>query len=67
MLKYWVYESDLSALEVKVSGEPRSKFRVALWQLALEAEDSGVAEKILDAGCVTGGRVNRLVEGLTGN
>ncbi|KAI3741449.1 hypothetical protein L1987_59123 [Smallanthus sonchifolius] len=61
-----VFEKDLSA----VRGEGRHRGPIQLLSSALGILvdiDRGVADQIMDAGCVTGNRVNGLADGLSGN
>ncbi|CAM6090561.1 unnamed protein product [Calypogeia fissa] len=61
-----VFERDLST--VRGEGQYRGPIQIQSNALAaLEAIDGGVAEQILDIGCVTGDRINGLVDGLTGS
>ncbi|XP_061356894.1 zeaxanthin epoxidase, chloroplastic-like isoform X2 [Gastrolobium bilobum] len=60
-----VFEKDLSA----VRGEGRHRGPIQLLSSALavlEAIDQSVAEQIMEAGCVTGNRINGLADGLSG-
>jgi len=61
-----VFEKDLSA--VKGEGKHRGPIQIQSNALAaLQAIDGGVAEEIMESGCVTGDRVNGLVDGLSGS
>ncbi|XP_010666612.2 zeaxanthin epoxidase, chloroplastic [Beta vulgaris subsp. vulgaris] len=61
-----VFEKDLSA--IRGEGKYRGPIQVQSNALAaLEAIDMDVAEKVMDAGCVTGDRINGLVDGISGN
>ncbi|XP_065873746.1 zeaxanthin epoxidase, chloroplastic [Euphorbia lathyris] len=61
-----VFEKDLSA--VRGEGQYRGPIQIQSNALAaLEAIDLGVAEEVLNAGCVTGDRINGLVDGVSGN
>ncbi|KNA17670.1 hypothetical protein SOVF_077800 [Spinacia oleracea] len=61
-----VFEKDLSA--IRGEGKYRGPIQVQSNALAaLEAIDMDVAEKVLAAGCVTGDRINGLVDGVSGN
>ncbi|WCJ31140.1 Zeaxanthin epoxidase chloroplastic [Euphorbia peplus] len=61
-----VFERDLSA--VRGEGQYRGPIQIQSNALAaLEAIDLGVAEEVLSAGCVTGDRINGLVDGVSGN
>lgn len=61
-----VFEKDLSA--VKGEGKHRGPIQIQSNALAaLQAIDCGVAEEIMESGCVTGDRVNGLVDGLSGS
>lgn len=60
-----VFEKDLSA----VRGEGRHRGPIQLLSSALavlEAIDENVAKQIMEAGCVTGDRINGLADGLSG-
>uniref|UniRef100_A0A0C9S4T5 Zeaxanthin epoxidase, chloroplastic n=1 Tax=Wollemia nobilis TaxID=56998 RepID=A0A0C9S4T5_9CONI len=60
-----VFERDLSA--VRGEGQYRGPIQIQSNALgALEAVDADVADKIMENGCVTGDRINGLVDGLTG-
>ncbi|KAJ7526453.1 hypothetical protein O6H91_16G007200 [Diphasiastrum complanatum] len=60
-----VFERDLSA--IRGEGQYRGPIQIQSNALAaLEAVDPAVAEEILAAGCITGDRINGLVDGLTG-
>ncbi|KAM0072090.1 putative zeaxanthin epoxidase [Helianthus debilis subsp. tardiflorus] len=61
-----VFEKDLSA----VRGEGRHRGPIQLLSSALGilvGIDKGVADQIMEAGCVTGNRVNGLADGLSGD
>lgn len=61
-----VFEKDLSA--VRGEGQYRGPIQIQSNALAaLEAIDMDVAEEVMRAGCVTGDRINGLVDGLSGN
>ncbi|KAL9670920.1 hypothetical protein QQ045_008482 [Rhodiola kirilowii] len=61
-----VFERDLSA--VRGEGQYRGPIQIQSSALAaLEAIDVDVAEEIMEAGCLTGDRVNGLVDGISGN
>lgn len=61
-----VFEKDLSA--VKGEGKHRGPIQIQSNALAaLQAIDGVVAEEIMESGCVTGDRVNGLVDGLSGS
>lgn len=60
-----VFEKDLSV----VRGEGRHRGPIQLLSSALvvlEAIDRSVAKQIMDAGCVTGNRINGLADGFSG-
>ena len=60
-----VFEKDLSA----VRGEGRHRGPIQLLSNALavlEAIDENVAKQIMEAGCVTGNRINGIADGLSG-
>ncbi|EFJ14660.1 hypothetical protein SELMODRAFT_234460 [Selaginella moellendorffii] len=60
-----VFERDLSA--IRGEGQYRGPIQIQSNALAaLEAVDSAVADEIMETGCITGDRVNGLVDGLTG-
>uniref|UniRef100_A0A7N0ZT55 FAD-binding domain-containing protein n=1 Tax=Kalanchoe fedtschenkoi TaxID=63787 RepID=A0A7N0ZT55_KALFE len=60
-----VFERDLSA--VRGEGQYRGPIQIQSNALAaLEAIDMDVADQIMEAGCVTGDRVNGLVDGISG-
>eukprot|EP01018_Ginkgo_biloba_P033274 Gb_12152 [translate_table: standard] len=60
-----VFEKDLSA--VRGEGQYRGPIQIQSNALAsLQAVDADVAEEIMDNGCVTGDRINGLVDGLSG-
>ncbi|KAL3646286.1 Zeaxanthin epoxidase, chloroplastic [Castilleja foliolosa] len=61
-----VFERDLSA--IRGEGQYRGPIQVQSNALAaLEAIDMDVAEEVLSAGCITGDRINGLVDGVSGN
>lgn len=61
-----VFEKDLSA--IRGEGQYRGPIQIQSNALAaLEAIDMDVAEEVMRAGCVTGDRINGLVDGLSGN
>jgi len=61
-----VFEKDLSA--VRGEGQYRGPIQIQSNALAaLEAIDLDVAEQVMAAGCVTGDRINGLVDGVSGN
>ncbi|XP_051140940.1 zeaxanthin epoxidase, chloroplastic-like isoform X2 [Andrographis paniculata] len=61
-----VLERDLSA--VRGEGRYRGPIQIQSNALAaLEAVDAAAAEEIMGAGCITGDRVNGLVDGISGN
>eukprot|EP00262_Sarcandra_glabra_P000350 TRINITY_DN1040_c0_g2_i1.p1 TRINITY_DN1040_c0_g2~~TRINITY_DN1040_c0_g2_i1.p1 ORF type:complete len:664 (-),score=106.43 TRINITY_DN1040_c0_g2_i1:508-2499(-) len=61
-----VFEKDLSA--IRGEGKYRGPIQVQSNALAaLEAIDMEVAEEIMKAGCITGARINGLVDGISGN
>ncbi|MBA0653601.1 hypothetical protein Goklo_020759 [Gossypium klotzschianum] len=60
-----VFEKDLSA--IRGEGQYRGPIQVQSNALAaLEAIDMEVAEEVMEAGCVTGDRINGLVDGVSG-
>ncbi|CAM6016111.1 unnamed protein product [Sphagnum balticum] len=60
-----VFERDASA--IRGEGQYRGPIQIQSNALAaLEAVDQAAAEEIMDNGCVTGDRINGLVDGLTG-
>lgn len=60
-----VFERDLTA--IRGEGQYRGPIQIQSNALAaLEAVDVGVAEEVMASGCVTGDRINGLVDGLTG-
>jgi zeaxanthin epoxidase len=60
-----VFEKDLSA--VRGEGQYRGPIQVQSNALAaLEAIDLDVAEEVMRAGCITGDRINGLVDGVSG-
>ncbi|XP_074304198.1 zeaxanthin epoxidase, chloroplastic [Silene latifolia] len=61
-----VFEKDLSA--IRGEGQYRGPIQIQSNALAaLEAIDMDVAEQVMAAGCVTGDRINGLVDGVSGN
>nr|AGN03858.1 zeaxanthin epoxidase [Scutellaria baicalensis] len=61
-----VFERDLSA--IRGEGQYRGPIQIQSNALAaLEAIDMDVAEEIMEAGCITGDRINGLVDGISGN
>ncbi|KZV22121.1 zeaxanthin epoxidase [Dorcoceras hygrometricum] len=61
-----VFERDLSA--IRGEGQYRGPIQIQSNALAaLEAIDMDVAEEIMSAGCITGDRINGLVDGISGN
>ncbi|VFQ58379.1 unnamed protein product [Cuscuta campestris] len=61
-----VFERDLSA--VRGEGQYRGPIQIQSNALAaLEAIDMEVADEIMGAGCITGDRINGLVDGVSGN
>ena len=61
-----VLERDLSA--IRGEGQYRGPIQIQSNALAaLEAVDASVAEEIMEKGCVTGDRINGLVDGLSGD
>ncbi|KAL1536477.1 Zeaxanthin epoxidase, chloroplastic [Salvia divinorum] len=61
-----VFERDLSA--IKGEGQYRGPIQIQSNALAaLEAIDMGVADEVLNTGCITGDRINGLVDGISGN
>ncbi|KAK4488388.1 hypothetical protein RD792_004150 [Penstemon davidsonii] len=60
-----VFERDLSA--IRGEGQYRGPIQIQSNALAaLEAIDMDVAEEVLSAGCITGDRINGLVDGVSG-
>uniref|UniRef100_A0A1D1XUR8 Zeaxanthin epoxidase, chloroplastic n=1 Tax=Anthurium amnicola TaxID=1678845 RepID=A0A1D1XUR8_9ARAE len=60
-----VFERDMSA--IRGEGQYRGPIQIQSNALAaLEAIDMEVAEEIMNAGCITGDRINGLVDGLSG-
>ncbi|EOX91419.1 Zeaxanthin epoxidase (ZEP) (ABA1) isoform 3 [Theobroma cacao] len=60
-----VFEKDLSA--IRGEGQYRGPIQIQSNALAaLEAIDMEVAEKVMAAGCITGDRINGLVDGVSG-
>lgn len=61
-----VFEKDLSA--IRGEGQYRGPIQIQSNALAaLEAIDMGVAEEVMEAGCITGDRINGLVDGISGS
>nr|BAN15741.1 zeaxanthin epoxydase [Dianthus caryophyllus] len=61
-----VFEKDMSA--IRGEGQYRGPIQIQSNALAaLEAIDMDVAEEVMAAGCVTGDRINGLVDGVSGN
>ncbi|KAL7608748.1 zeaxanthin epoxidase, chloroplastic [Lactuca sativa] len=61
-----VFERDLSA--IRGEGQYRGPIQIQSNALAaLEAIDFGVADEVMKAGCITGQRINGLVDGVSGN
>lgn len=61
-----VFEKDLSA--VRGEGQYRGPIQIQSNALAaLEAIDLDVAEEVMTAGCITGDRINGLVDGVSGS
>lgn len=61
-----VFEKDMSA--IRGEGQYRGPIQIQSNALAaLEAIDMDVAEEVLKAGCITGDRINGLVDGISGN
>ncbi|GER30888.1 Zeaxanthin epoxidase [Striga asiatica] len=61
-----VFEKDLSA--IRGEGQYRGPIQIQSNALAaLEAIDMEVAEEVMSAGCITGDRINGLVDGISGN
>lgn len=61
-----VFERDVSA--IRGEGQYRGPIQIQSNALAaLEAIDMDVAEDIMNAGCITGQRINGLVDGISGN
>ncbi|XP_047163712.1 zeaxanthin epoxidase, chloroplastic-like [Vigna umbellata] len=61
-----VFEKDLSA--VRGEGQYRGPIQIQSNALAaLEAIDSEVAEEVMRVGCITGDRINGLVDGVSGS
>ncbi|OAY66400.1 Zeaxanthin epoxidase, chloroplastic [Ananas comosus] len=60
-----VFEKDMSA--VRGEGQYRGPIQIQSNALAaLEAIDMDVAEEVMRAGCITGDRINGLVDGISG-
>lgn len=61
-----VFEKDLSA--VRGEGQYRGPIQIQSNALAaLEAIDSDVADEVMKLGCITGDRINGLVDGVSGS
>ncbi|CAA3007243.1 Zeaxanthin epoxidase, chloroplastic [Olea europaea subsp. europaea] len=61
-----VFEKDLSA--IRGEGQYRGPIQIQSNALAtLEAIDLDVAEEVMSVGCITGDRINGLVDGISGN
>ena len=61
-----VFERDLSA--IRGEGQYRGPIQIQSNALAaLEAIDLDVADEVMKAGCITGQRINGLVDGISGN
>lgn len=61
-----VFEKDLSA--IRGEGQYRGPIQVQSNALAaLEAIDLEVADEVMKVGCITGDRINGLVDGISGN
>lgn len=61
-----VFEKDLSA--IRGEGQYRGPIQIQSNALAaLEAIDLDVAEEVMNTGCITGDRINGLVDGISGN
>lgn len=61
-----VFEKDLSA--IRGEGQYRGPIQIQSNALAaLEAIDSEVAEEVMRVGCITGDRINGLVDGVSGS
>ena len=60
-----VFEKDMSA--IRGEGQYRGPIQIQSNALAaLEAIDSEVAEEVMRVGCITGDRINGLVDGVSG-
>lgn len=60
-----VFEKDLSA--IRGEGQYRGPIQIQSNALAaLEAIDLDVAEEVMNTGCITGDRINGLVDGISG-
>lgn len=60
-----VFEKDMSA--IRGEGQYRGPIQIQSNALAaLEAIDSHVAEEVMETGCITGDRINGLVDGVSG-
>ncbi|KAG6519561.1 hypothetical protein ZIOFF_023055 [Zingiber officinale] len=61
-----VFEKDVSA--IRGEGQYRGPIQIQSNALAaLEAIDMDVAEEVMNAGCITGDRINGLVDGISGS
>lgn len=61
-----VFERDISA--IRGEGQYRGPIQIQSNALAaLEAIDLDVAEEVMRVGCITGDRINGLVDGVSGN
>ncbi|KAH6838286.1 zeaxanthin epoxidase [Perilla frutescens var. hirtella] len=61
-----VFEKDLSA--IRGEGQYRGPIQIQSNALAaLEAIDMAVADEVMNSGCITGDRINGLVDGISGN
>lgn len=61
-----VFEKDMSA--IRGEGQYRGPIQIQSNALAaLEAVDMEVAEEVMTAGCITGDRINGLVDGVSGD
>lgn len=61
-----VFEKDVSA--IRGEGQYRGPIQIQSNALAaLEAIDMDVAEEVMKAGCITGDRINGLVDGISGS
>lgn len=61
-----VFEKDISA--IRGEGQYRGPIQIQSNALAaLEAIDLDVAEEVMRVGCITGDRINGLVDGVSGN
>lgn len=65
-LEVLVFEKDISA--VRGEGQYRGPIQLQSNALAaLEAIDMDVADQVITAGCITGDRINGLVDGVSGS